>query len=95
MIEHLTRDDFAQLPAASLGLEYAGQRLDLTVLQTRDLPAGSPRPAPFAVLLGGPPSPMVPQGTHALLHPVHGRLELFMVPVGRDSRGMQYEIIFN
>ena len=95
MIEKLTRQDFAELPPASLGIEHQGRRLDLEVLETRELPPISPRPSPFAVVLAGPASPALAQGIHPLLHPVHGRLELFMVPIGRDAAATRYEIIFN
>jgi hypothetical protein len=47
------------------------------------------------VVLAGPPSPVLQQGIHVLLHPAHGRLELFMVPIGRDAAHVRYEIIFN
>lgn len=95
MIEKLTRQDFTGLAPASLAVEHQGQRLEMSVVEVRDLPPISPRNAPFAVLLAGPPSPLLPQGIHVLLHPAHGRLELFMVPVGRDATRVRYEIIFN
>lgn len=95
MIEHLTRQDFAELSPGSLAIEHQGQRLDLRVLETRELPPISPRQSPFAVVVAGPASPALAQGIHALLHPVHGRLDLFIVPIGRDSGGTRYEIIFN
>lgn len=35
------------------------------------------------------------QGTYNLIHPKHGIIELFMVPIGPDKEGfIQYEIIF-
>lgn len=95
MIEKLTRQDFTGLAPASLAIEHQGQRLEMEVIELRDLPPTSPRKAPFAVILAGPPSPVLQQGIHVLLHPAHGRLELFMVPVGRDASRVRYEIIFN
>lgn len=95
MLERLTARDFAQLPAGSLVAEHAGTQLPMEVLQLRDLPPISPRPEPFSVVLAGPASPMLGQGIHTLIHPVHGRLEVFMVPIGRDAERTRYEIIFN
>lgn len=95
MIENLTREDFARLAPASLGIECQGQRLALDVVETRELPPGSPRANPFSVVVAGPASPLLPQGTYALLHPVHGRLDLFLVPIGRDATSTRYEIVFN
>ena len=95
MIEKLTRQDFTGLAPASLAIEHHGQRLEMEVMELRDLPPISPRDAPFAVVLAGPPAPVLPQGIHVLLHPTHGRLALFMVPIGRDAAHVRYEIIFN
>lgn len=35
------------------------------------------------------------QGMFVLVHPVHGELELFMVPIGLGSNGMKYEVVFS
>jgi hypothetical protein len=95
MLEQLTRRDFAELSAGSLVLEHGGTQVPMEVLQLRDLPPISPRAEPFSVVLAGPASPALAQGIHALIHPVHGRLELFIVPIGRDAERTRYEIIFN
>src|SRR5690606_21337900 len=37
-----------------------------------------------------------PQSIYTLIHPDHGHLSLFMVPVGKDKEGfVLYEVIFN
>lgn len=95
MIEFLTRQDFETLSPGSLGLEHKGQRLEVQVVETRALPPISPRQNPFALVLAGPAAPALPQGIYGLLHPQHGRLELFMVPIGRDASHTRYEFIFN
>lgn len=95
MIKQLTCEDFATLPKGSLSLEHDGQRIQLQVVETRALPSGSPRQNPFALVLIGPASPLLPQGIYGLLHPQHGRLDLFMVPIGSDASHTRYEIIFN
>lgn len=95
MIDQLTREDFSDLPAGALRIAHPAGPLALDVRELRDLPPTSPRPAPFAVVLAGPASPLLEQGIHPLLHPTHGRLDLFLVPVARDAAGMRYEIVFN
>jgi hypothetical protein len=95
MLDRLTSKDFADLPAGTLAVEHEGTQLPMEVLQLRELPHISPRAEPFSVILGGPASPLLGQGMHALVHPVHGRLEVFMVPIGRDPQRTRYEIIFN
>lgn len=95
MIESLTRQDFEALSSGSLHLEHEGQRIELQVVETRELPPISPRRNPFALVLSGPASLILPQGIYGLLHPQHGRLDLFMVPIGRDASHTRYELIFN
>jgi hypothetical protein len=95
MIEQLTRQDFTDLSPGDLGVEHEGGRLEMQVLEMRDLPPISSRRSPFAVELGGPPSPVLPQGIYSLLHPRHGRLDLFMVPIGRNAVQTRYELVFN
>lgn len=95
MIEQLTRHDFADLSAGELQIEHEGRSIPVTVVQTRDLPERSPRSAPFAVLLEGPATPLLSQAIYSVLHPQHGRLELFVVPISCDASHARYEVIFN
>jgi hypothetical protein len=58
------------------------------------------RPAPpgreqFSVLFVGPAEPVWPQGTYRFTHPALGEVDLFMVPVGRGSQGIEYEVCFS
>ncbi|MBC7604897.1 MAG: hypothetical protein H7255_19845 [Ramlibacter sp.] len=94
-IDRLTREDFTDLPPASLAIRLKDGDLPLAVTGLRDLPGHSPRSAPFAVTLEGPRDPMLPQGIYPLMHPKHGQLDVFIVPVARDQAHTQYELIFN
>jgi len=49
----------------------------------------------FSLFFHGPSDPFVPQGIHKLRHAHLGGLELFLVPVGQDKDGFQYEAAFN
>ena len=49
----------------------------------------------FSLFFHGPPTPFMSQGIHKLNHSHLGELELFLVPVGRDKDGFQYEAAFN
>ncbi len=95
MIDQLTRHDFADLAPGELAIEIEGERIALTVVDTRDLPAPSPRSAPFAIELEGPAEPLLPQAIYPLMHPLHGRLDLFVVPIARGAQHVRYEVIFN
>jgi hypothetical protein len=50
---------------------------------------------PFALLFSGPADALLPQGVVALEHVTLGRLEIFLVPIGRDADGLHYEAVFN
>lgn len=49
----------------------------------------------FSLLFRGPVEHPLPQRLYAVEHDVIGRFDLFIVPVGRDESGYQYEAIFN
>ena len=53
------------------------------------------RGAPFSVVLRGPREPLLPQATHALLHPSLGRVDVFLVPIAQDAQAARYEATFN
>jgi hypothetical protein len=49
----------------------------------------------FAVSFRGPGNLILPQAIYALAHPAFEGLSLFLVPIGRDAAGVNYEAIFN
>ncbi|HEX7956523.1 MAG TPA: hypothetical protein VF508_06255 [Pyrinomonadaceae bacterium] len=49
----------------------------------------------FSLYFQGPADVMLQQGTYAFGHPEMGDLILFVVPIGRDESGFQYEVVFN
>jgi len=57
--------------------------------------SSSPRHEQFALLFHGPQSHFLPQMIYQLEHEQLGELQLFLVPVGRDQSGFQYEAVFN
>ena len=95
MIDQLKRQDFTELAPGGLVIEHEGGNVALTVVETHDLPSPSPRAAPFSVVLEGPATPLLPQAIYPMLHPRHGRLDLFVVPIARDAAHVRYEVIFN
>jgi uncharacterized protein DUF6916 len=58
-------------------------------------PHAGPRSQPFSLLFRGHLKSYLPQAIYRLEHATLGTLELFLVPVGPDERGMRYEAIFN
>jgi hypothetical protein len=49
----------------------------------------------FSLFFRGPSNPQLLQGIHKLRHTQLGELEVFLVPVGQDKDGFQYEAAFN
>ncbi|HAV35428.1 MAG TPA: hypothetical protein DCX52_03555 [Massilia sp.] len=70
-----------------------GVALDL--FEALPLDSRAPDERRFSLMFQGPAQPALEQAIHTLEHPVLGTLAIFLVPVGRDARGMQYQAIFN
>jgi hypothetical protein len=49
----------------------------------------------FSLLFHGPAAHFMPQGIHKLKHEQLGEVDIFLVPVGKDSDGFEYEAVFN
>ena len=61
----------------------------LVEVKARSAPPGYEQ---FSALFVGPAEPIWPQGTYRFVHDRLGELELFMVPVGRATAGIEYEV---
>ncbi|MES2933465.1 MAG: hypothetical protein V4805_08270 [Pseudomonadota bacterium] len=95
MIDTLSKQDFTALAPGSITLDHQAQQFTFSVVESRDLPPISPRLTPFAIVLQGPAKPVLQQGIYALIHPQHGQLDLFIVPISSNAEHTKYEIIFN
>jgi hypothetical protein len=62
----------------------------------RRVPRGSrqPKRAPFALYFLGPYEPVLPQRMYDLSGETESFNGLFIVPVGRDAEGTEYEAVF-
>lgn len=77
---------FVVFGAAGVVLEL----VEAVALDTR-----APNEHPFSLTFRSPAQTVLPQATHTLEHSVIGVLAIFLVPVGRDASGVQYQAIFN
>ena len=95
MSEQLSRDSFAAQLNSIFHVQYA--RGVSCALGLTELRAGrsSDRQEQFALTFRGPHAPFLEQGTLGVTHPVMGRFDLFLVPVGREADGFLYEAVFN
>ena len=49
----------------------------------------------FSLLFRGPADRFLPQATWRLKHEQLGEFDIFLVPVGQDKSGFDYEAVFN
>lgn len=52
------------------------------------------RREPFTLIFRGSET-ILPQQIYTMRHATAGNVDIFIVPVGRDARGTQYEAVFN
>lgn len=50
---------------------------------------------PFSLMFRCPDQRVLPQRLYRLEHPAMGEIAIFMVPIGRDQSGVQYQALFN
>src|SRR5262245_19331513 len=99
MLERLTVADFEPLRGSTFRAELPSGPLELELTQVTALPERAARPGaarrPSSLSVRAPARPHLPQGLFALSHDRLGRLDVFLVPVGRDAGGLLLEAIFN
>jgi hypothetical protein len=49
----------------------------------------------FSIILVGPNDRFIDQQMYPLKHDVLGEVDLFLVPIGRETDGFRYEAVFN
>jgi len=93
----------AQLKPGNL-IEHVGTQFDVLAEPARPLCltltriveyTRTDRQEIFSLYFHGPTEPLLRQGTYQLKHAQLGELELFLVPVGKDKDGFEYEAAFN
>jgi hypothetical protein len=95
----ISRDQFAQQVDSRFHVELDGG-VGVDLMLTEVTPQMIQRAAAqsyesFSLFFSGPKEPVLPQKIYTLKHEVLGTLDLFLVPVGIDQRGAQYQAVFN
>jgi hypothetical protein len=96
MLESLTMDSFVPLLDQAFWIDVDGQRVETRLAQVHpwgDHSNGRSR-APFSLVFVGPGRFVLPQRIYPVEHETLGRLELFLVAIGPEGSGMQYEAVF-
>ena len=97
MLDTLRAEDFEALSGLPLTLAAGTLQMPVEIGEVRRLKSPSPRGAqPFAVVFRHRDARgSAPQGVYRLEAPERGPVELFVVPIGPDGKGMCYEAVFN
>lgn len=99
-LDTVTIDTFAPHLNTTFKVQHDAGVSDMTLIRVKNLLDGKrPRHAkakrdPFSVIFLGPADRMLSQRTYHFMHDGIGELDLFIVPVGRDEAGTEYEAIF-
>jgi hypothetical protein len=97
MLDHLTKDDFKPLVGTTFQIRLNPQEtVPVELTEISEFPDyEGPRRAPFSLIFRGAHRFVLPQQTYRIEHEAIGPLEIFLVPIGPDPKGMGYEAVFN
>jgi len=99
MLETFTPASFQEHVGSRFRLSLPAQEpLELElgeIVLYEENPDHAPRKQPFSLVLVGPLRPVLQQAIYSLEHAALGKMEVFLVPIGPDKRGMRYEAAFN
>jgi hypothetical protein len=100
-LDQVTRSDFAQCVGQQFQIGCGGQSVGAELAMVTGLGFKSPedrgrgKRESFGLLFHAPKQWRYPQRTYRLSHPTLGDLDVFLVPLGPDEKGMRLEAIFN
>ena len=100
-LDQVTRSDFAQCVGEQFQIECGGQTVGVELTSVTGLgfkSADDPRCGKresFSLLFHAPKQWRYPQRIYRLSHSSLGDLDVFLVPLGPDEKGMRLEAIFN
>jgi hypothetical protein len=103
MSELLTHATFAELVGDRFQIQPpGGEPVEVVLTSCTETPHGDPEAwkqqvgrMPFSLLFHADAADAMPQQTFTLRHERLGELEVFLVPIGPDERGMRYEAVFS
>jgi hypothetical protein len=92
-VAELTREYLGSAAGRVFVLSQLDPPIELTLESVRDVP-GPPDCECFSVMFLGPAESVLPQATYRVEDEGEA-FDIFIVPVGRDERGVRYEAVFN
>ena len=100
-LDRLTIEDFSPRVGETFAVDAGdGRSIELVLVEakTYDADVGAPpedNRSPFNLKFRGPLEPVLAQQICPLDNETLGRLEIFIVPLGHDESGTDYEAVFN
>jgi len=95
MPDAFTMELFSEQVGTTFHMHYGqSQTADLELVSVRDLGSG-PNRTQFSLIFLGPNTCPVAQHTYELAHDALGTLQIFLVPVAKSDKGLEYEAVFN
>ena len=95
MTKFFTIDTFSGHVNTKFLMHYGDSKTaELELTSVKDV-GSSPRQIQISLLFQGPDNVPIAQGIYTLEHDKLGALDIFLVPIGKDAKGVQYQAIFN
>ena len=95
MLEDFTVTTFAERVGETFRVGDGPDAVEMELLEANDVPRLSEEGrVPFSIVFRGPVEPVLPQRIYRFEHDELGSFELFIVPIGPDEAGMQYQAVF-
>jgi len=94
MFELLTRNSFAPLLNTQFQIERGGDSVMVELTEVSEL-RSSPHHESFSLVFRGPSDAFLSQSMYRLHHNGLGAVDLFLVPIGRDTHGLYYESVIS
>jgi uncharacterized protein DUF6916 len=98
MLEEFTVETFSGRVGEQFRISADGSVVfDATLTEARAAGVAEPTSGervPFSLVFRGPLEPILPQRIYGFEHDALGAFDLFIVPIGPDESGMQYEAVF-
>jgi len=93
-MRELTLDEFKAREGEEFALVLGERTIPVSLVAVRTLPDSGRKGGAFILDWKGPYEPVLPQDIYTLRHGEE-EYEMFIVAVGRDRTGAQYEAVFN
>ena len=102
MLDSLKSTDFSPYLNQTFRIHIPSlEPLETTLIEVTELgperssDEASSKRRPFSIVFRGPRDPIFPQSIYKIEHEAMGSLDLFLVPIGPDKKGVRYEAVFN